>query len=325
MSNKISNKTLGGIFAVLILIFLFLFVWNGDKNERSFREELVTIDSAGVTEIVIYPKAKQHGEVKLFKEDEGWKVRLNENLTASVADDKIAGLLTQLTSIKPERLAARGKDKFAGFQVDSTGTRVKVYEDGDETLDIIFGRFNFQQQPQQQGMPNFGRQQPKMSTYVRLGNDTDVYEVDGFLETYFNQEPNAFRNGSVIKSDQQKWNQLTFSYPADTSFQLIKMNNEWFANDEKTDSAKTINILRQLASIRSSAFIDDVDPEKLGASDYKLTIETEDGEIIDINAFFKQGKYIIHSSQNSESYFDGNNAKLGEKIFVGMSKVMPDK
>ena len=70
MSSKISNKTLGGIFAVLVIIFLFLFVWNGEKNERSFREELVTIDSASVTEIIIFPKAKQHGEIKLFKEDE---------------------------------------------------------------------------------------------------------------------------------------------------------------------------------------------------------------------------------------------------------------
>jgi hypothetical protein len=325
MSNKISNKTLAGIFGVLAFIFLFLFVWNGDKNERSFREELVTIDTAAVTEIVILPKAKQHGEVKLFKDDENWRVRLDEESSAPVSDDKIAGLLTQLTSIKPERLAARGKDKFADFQVDSTGTRVKVYEDGDEALDIILGRFNFQQQPQQQGMPNFGRQQPKMSTYVRLGNDTDVYEVDGFLETYFNQAPNSFRNGSIIKSDHQKWNELTFSYPADTSFQLIKMNDEWFANDQKTDSAKTVNFLRQLANIRNNGFIDNVDKENLGASDYKLTIKNEGGEVIDINGYFKQGKYIIHSSQNSESYFDGNNAKLGEKIFVGMSKVMPDK
>jgi hypothetical protein len=302
-----------------------VFVWGGDKNERTFRDQLVTIDTASVTEIVIYPKAKQNGEVKIFKGEEGWKVKLKENLTASVPDEKITGLFTQLLSIKPQRLAARGKDKFESFQVDSAGTRVKVFEEDDETLDIILGRFNFQQQPQQPGVPNFGRQQPKMSTYVRLGGDNDIYEVDGFLETYFNQEPNSFRNGFVIKSDFNKWNQLTFSYPADTSFQLIKMSDDWFANDNKADSVKTANFLRQLANLRSNSFINDVDADKLGASDYKLSIKTEEGEDIIINAYFNQGKYIIHSSQNSESYFDGNNAKLGEKIFVGMSKIMPDK
>jgi hypothetical protein len=323
MSSNMSNKTLGIIFAFLAIIVFFMFVWDGDKNERTFREQLVTIDTANVDEILIYPKTKTHGEIKLFKDDAGWNVRVNESLTAQVAKSKIDGIFGQLLSIKPKRLAARGEDKWSSFQVDSVGTRVKVYEDGDETLDIILGRFNFQQVPQQQ--QRFGRQQPNMSTFVRLGNDTDVYEVDGFLETFFNQGANSFRDGSVISGDYNKWNKLTYSYPADSSFTMIKLNDKWFANDEVTDSAKTATFLRQISNIRNSSFIDDVDHSSLGNPTYSLSIEGENGNTISVKGYLTGEKYLIHTSKNPNTLFDGNSAKLGEKIFVGMGKVMPDK
>ena len=151
---------------------------------------------------------------------------------AKVVDQRISSLFAQLLAIIPKRLAARDESKWNELQVDSTGSRVKVFEDSKLSLDLVIGRFSFQQ--------------PRtMNTFVRLYNDKDVYEVDGFLDMTFNQGANIFRDGTVIKSDHNTWKQIQFTYPADSSFQLVKSGNSWLLNGKTTDSLKTANYLEQ--------------------------------------------------------------------------------
>ena len=68
MFRNVNNKILGLIFAILLIVAVLLLLFEGGKNERTFREVLVNIDTTAVTEILIYPKSKEHKEVKLFKE-----------------------------------------------------------------------------------------------------------------------------------------------------------------------------------------------------------------------------------------------------------------
>ena len=55
MSNKFSNSKLAVVFVILLIVAL-VFLLTDSKNERSFRTELVEIDTSGVDEILIYPK-----------------------------------------------------------------------------------------------------------------------------------------------------------------------------------------------------------------------------------------------------------------------------
>jgi len=215
-----NNKTLGIIFGILLAIVAFLFIFQSGKDERTFREVLVDIDTSAVTEILIYPKSKEHGEVKLFKDNDEWKVTLPNGGTANLTDQRMSSLFVQLLAIQPKRLAARDESKWSELQVDSTGSRVKVFEGSDLALDLVIGRFSFQQ--------------PRtMNTFVRLYNDKDVYEVDGFLDMTFNQGANVFRDGTIINSDYNNWQQLQFVYPADSSFQLVNSADEWVLNGQQ--------------------------------------------------------------------------------------------
>ena len=65
-----NNKTLGIIFGILLVVAGFIFIFQSGKDERTFREVLVDIDTSAVTQIIIYPKSQKPNEVKLFKE--GW-------------------------------------------------------------------------------------------------------------------------------------------------------------------------------------------------------------------------------------------------------------
>ncbi|MGB5895633.1 MAG: DUF4340 domain-containing protein, partial [Ignavibacteriaceae bacterium] len=218
MFKKASNNLLGLVFVILLLVVVILFFFDPGKNERTFREVLVDIDTSAVTQILIFSKANNYQPIKVFKQNNKWLVELKNGKTASVTEQKITQTLSELTSIIPKRLAARNKEKWGEFQVDSAGTRVQIFEGDDRSLDIVIGRFNYQQQLQ------------SVSSYVRLHKDVDVYEVDGFLALTFNKDADAFRDGTVIKDDSNSWTKLQFDYPADSSFILNKINSKWYVN-----------------------------------------------------------------------------------------------
>lgn len=308
MSGRFSNKQLGIVFVVLLVIVIIYWATDSGKNERTFREELVSIDTAAVTEIKLYPRTENYEEVRLFNDEGKWKLHLTPEKMVDVPESKIRNLLNQLLTIIPKRLAARGAEKWQSFEVDSTGTRVTVYEGDDLTLDIIIGRFAFQQ--------------PRsMNTYVRLANDTDVYEVEGFLSATFNQGPDNFRDNTIIKDDYENWISLVFDYPADSSFQMMKLNNKWFVNDTPTDSAKTVKYFQSIQRLTNSNFVD-VDVSG-SASAYKLTIISDSKETV-VTGYDHDSTLVIHSTLNADGYFDGNKVNLGKKIFVSMNSLLSD-
>ena len=113
---------------------------------------------------------------------------------------------------------------------------------------------------------------------------------------------------------------MKYEYPADSSFELVKVNDKWLSVDGDIDSVKTVNFLRQLQNKSSTEFVDDVDAESLVDYDYLLAIENEAGEKLEIKAYKKDGRFLITSSENAESVFDGSKNSFGDNVFVGISK-----
>ena len=307
MLNNVSNKVLGMVFAGFLVIALIIIISDSGSNERTFRSELVDIDSSAVTQILIYPKTLSTNNVRLYKEDESWRVELADNKTAPVPQNKIDQILKQLMEVKPERLAGRGTEKWTEFEVDTSATRIEIYEGSDKTLDLVIGKFTFQQ--------------PRtMKTFVRLAEDTDVYETNGFLSMTFNQDADYYRDQTLIQGKVDNWKTINFSYPADSSYQLSKVNDKWkLSTGDEIDSAKTAAELKSLSSIRGNEFID-IDKGILPLPQYKLTIIKDDDSQIEVFGYEIDDNVIINSSQNPESYFDGEKGDLFKKVFVGSKK-----
>lgn len=305
MSNGLSTKKLGGIFAVLIIIAAITFLFDG-KTERTFRDTLVDIDTSAVTEILIYPKSLKGEEVKLFKEDGQWNVVLNESKTVITPNEKVNSLFQQLTALKPLRLVAKSENKWLDFEVeDTTGTRVIIKEGGSETLNIILGKFSFQQ--------------PRsMFTFVRLDEDEEVYQVEGFLEMTFNQKANSFRDSKLINDKPANWVKLDFDYNADSSYTMNKLGTQWHSDGVQLDSAKVDNFLNSLSNLTNTNFIDE---SNISNSAMKLSITATDGRVINIKAFGDTSNYVISSSMNSDSYFDGKQNNFWQKIFKGVGSL----
>ena len=305
MFNKISSKTLAVIFVVLLVLAAIYIYYDSSREERSFKRDIVNIDTAKVTSLSIYPKANNHKEVKIFKQGNNWEVQLTNNNSVPAENTKIKNIIYQLSEIKANGVAAQDESKWSEFKVDTSGTRVKVFEGNDNILDIIIGKFSYQQ--------------PRtMVTYVRVKGDKNVYETNGFLEFSFNQKPDYFRNNTIVNDDMSHWNRLTFTYPAGNSFQLVKdTTNHWNINKIKIDSVKTANFLRTLSHLSGSDFVDNPDESLLSKAAYTLTIGSSALGAVNISAYIDSTNYIIHSSQNPDAYFNGNKNNLKGKIFVG--------
>ncbi len=308
MFNKNSNKTLWIVFAVLLLATILIFSSESTKKERTFNKDIVSIDTASVTEVLLYPKSQKGKEVKIFKNGNQWKVLAENGKEYKTPFGKVKNLLIQILRIKPKRLAARSADKFAKYQVlDSAATRVVVKEGSKEALNLIIGKFAFQQ--------------PRsMSTFVRLAGSTDIYEVDGFLDMIFNKTAKNFRDETVIKSDKNKWNKLIFKLPEET-FELANTGKNWVLNGQPVDSAKTERVLNTLSSLTNNDYAN-VEATNLPKKESELTIENDLGEPIVVTAYRDSSNYIIHSSMNKENYFNGKN--LGSKIFLNKKSFLPD-
>ncbi|HEY6906278.1 MAG TPA: DUF4340 domain-containing protein [Ignavibacteriaceae bacterium] len=308
MFNKVSNKNLVIVLGVLIIIAAVYIIIESNRGEGTFKANLVDIDTLKVTAVSIYPRATNHREVRLYKEGKNWKVKLDNNLTADVPENKIKTLLTLLVQVKPTRVAAQDKSRWAEFKVDTAGTRVKVFEGNDNTLDLIVGKFSFQQ-PRQ------------MNTFVRLNGEDEVYETEGFLDMALNQKPDYYRNNVLVNEDPANWKKLTFTYP-DSSFELIKDNNSWTISGNKTDSAKTANYLRTLSHLSSTSFVDNPSDAETGHVKYTLTIESGALGGIVISAYGDSTGTIVASSENEGAFFNGKQNNLIQKLFIGKNHLL---
>lgn len=309
MSSSFSNKTLVIVFVVLLVAAGIYFLAGGKGEDRTFTSHLAAeIDTAAVDEILLYPASEQHSEVRLFKEDGGWKVNLDSEQTTAVDQKKINIIFETLEALRPRRLVARSEEHWAKYDVDDTGTRVKVLEDGDITADVVIGRFQFQQ--------------PRtMLSYVRLQDDATVYEVEGYLDAVFNRGVNNFRDNTVLQDNHLLWSSVEFDYPGDSSFAMEKRGFQWYLNGEPTDSVMTFQELRRIARLSSQDFVDYPAEGVIdGQPEYKVTVERAEGEPIVVEAYEDGANLYIHSSLNPTAWFDGNKGKLRETLFTSPEK-----
>ncbi len=154
-------------------------------------------------------------------------------------------------------------------------------------------------------------------SYVRNADEDNVYLVNGFISPTFNRKADSFRNNYALKADKNKWTELEFTYPADSSFTMTKdSTNNWFGGNTKLDSATVARYLSSVSRLYSSNFIDEFPSDFPKMPLMTLKIKGENGTE-EIKCYEKDGKAIIESSYEKEFYFDGTKGKLKEKIFKG--------
>mgnify|MGYP001791271539 CR=1 FL=1 len=319
MHKPYNNKILSITFGVLLVLYLITQFTGGEANERNFRTDLVTMDTASVNRIVLYPK--EGDEVTFTQEQENWQASQGE-ITAQADQQAVQSLLGTLLQLEPQRLAARSEEKWNTFEVtDSLGSRVQAYNGESILADVYVGKFTIQQMPQQPmqpGMPPMQQQRPKATSYVRLADEAEVYAVDGFLTTSFNRQFNSWRDRNFLQLDKENISRISFQYPADSSFTLALTDSVWIINDTPADSAQTAQYLNQIARLTSSDFADDFNAQGQSPA-FQARIEGNNMSPVTIEGYENSGSFVLRNSLKPDVLVSSDSSGLYLRVFKGKS------
>ncbi len=325
MFRKLNIKTLVIILVILAAVILIIDMM--DDKERSFRSEIIEVDTANVTAVHI---TIPMGNVEIILSRTGgsadWSV-LSEGNKYPADINVVSNILSQLNDIKAERVAATSKDKWEQYEVsDSTGTRVILMNGKKEVADLYIGKFSYAQPPQGSQQNPYQQQRGKMTSFVRVEDEKEVYAVDGFLKMSYQNDVNSYRNKSLVNVNKDDISRLIFNYPDNENFSLTKNNDHWLIEGQMADSANTVGYLNKIYRLTSSNF---VDPSTLKISDatYSLRIEGNNFMPIELMAYPSDTitGYVVTSTVNPGAEFDGFKSKLFEKVFIGQSEFLPEE
>ena len=306
------NKKLFLLLVALVLIYIgaqFL----GGREVRTFKSEIVTVDTSQVTTISLSPKSAQQAEIRLQKQSDGhWQVSKG-SISAAADPNAVASLLGAMTLIKAKRVAAKKEEKWKDYEVDDSGSRVKVYKGEELLADFVVGRFSFDQ------MTRSG------TSFVRLEEQPEVYAVDGFLSLSFNQDMAAYRVKTILNTASASINQILLQADG-TQYQIAKnMDGQWLLNGtSKLDSADVAQYINGLATISGTEFKDDFDANQGGAPEKVLQLSGDNMAPVSVSTYYQEGAekpFIIKSSMN-EAYFASDSSGVYKKLFQSLSELL---
>ena len=317
MAKKNNTRTLLIILVVLIGFFALLQVRNR-KSESTLRPDLIHVDTAKVTTILLYPRAENGAELKITKAKNGWRIQKGEK-DAPVEAGSVKNILTEVLRIRPKRLVAVSDTAWDNYSVtDSTATRIIVQEGRKKTLDLYVGRFNVNQSSQM-----YGGYQGRVigSSYIRPAGEKKVYEVDGFLALSFNQNFDAWRDHMFLRTTRGNLRKFNFTYPSDSGFVVENADSLWKVDGIPADSAGIQDYLSDWPFRRYSDFADDFEPP--ANPDYQITAEGNDMDPVVLKAYIHpKYRFVIHSSMNPETWFADRDSTIFKTFFVPKAKFL---
>ena len=282
------------VLAVLLSVFAIVKFYGNKGRSKSFRAELVNIDPETITEATI---TSPEGDLSLEKKDAQWVVKTN-NGDKKAVEATVKTMFSSLQSIKPSRLVARDEDKWSEYGVDSAGTRVTLNSAGKPVLDLVLGRFGVE------GQRSF-------HTFVRLGEESDVYVANDFMKMSVYTNADDYRNNQFLRLNKDSIASVIFEYP-DSAYSLVQEGGNWFVDNQPADSLQVTEYLRGLSFVTSRGFSENP------MNSTQLTVRfrhLDQSEKTIAASLGSEGSWVLRSSYNADEVFVDES--VFEKVFVG--------
>ncbi len=303
------NRNLWIVFALLAGLYIFSQFFSGRDRNRSFNPEIFTIDTSAISKIEISSKSDNYESFTLERSNGLWLAKKG-SISTKAENSALQSFMTQLTGIKATRVAAKKKEKWSSFELgeEEAKAQVKVYEGNKLTADFCLGAFRFNNQNQ------------TAVSFIRKGDQEEVYAVDGFVSMSMSQGFSSYRNKSLLKFNPADITNLSFTQNGETRT-LSKTANNWISSvGEALDSTKVANYLKNLSNFKASKFADDfVEAQANNAQKASLKITGNNLLApINIDCYQVPGRdpaFVARSSQKSDTWFAGDSLSLYRGLF----------
>lgn len=297
---KFNNKILTIVFAGLLALLLFQkFVRKPEV--RSFKNELVSIDTSSIDKILFKPKG-ENTSIELKRANGAWQATSN-GTAFNATGSSVASLLAPATNIKALQLVAKSQEKWSEYEVDDVnGKKIELYSGNSLQASFYVGRFNFNQNTR------------SAKTYVRLNDDEDIYVVDGFLSMTYEKKLDDFRNKKLVNGmSTSNISKIEVSSPDYNGYIEKDLNNNWINKGNVTiDSSSVANYLNKIVNLTGNEIV-----LKNDAENYAL-IKIEGGSQSQTISIFKteDNRFFINSSTNSDVFFKSDSTSLFKSAYL---------
>ena len=310
--KKLSNKILLSGLVILVALFAASRFFRSPGMESNLRKELIKLDTASISEVKILPSKEHIEELTLKREGSLWKVKKGDR-TESVNKTTLKSILTSLAGVNAQRMVSRKKDKWNDFNVGDGSTHVSVYSDGSKIADFHVGKLGFTQSND----GGFGG----AYTYVRLSDEEEVFTVEGFLESTFNNTFNDWRDKTLLNLDKSAITKISYRYPLDSGFVVEKKDSVWFVGAQKLESSKAENLLNQFTSKYMTEFADGFTP--VNQADINIQVEGKSVPLATIEFWKKDdSEWLVTSSTQKGVYFSSKGSTVINDLLIGRSKLI---
>ncbi len=307
---------LSAILGLLIVLTLVTTLTDNKKATGNFSSELLSIDPAEITTIRIAPGNGQE-HFSLEKSGDNWMIRTATN-EYNAFTGAVENLLSTLNDLNVTQIVTQKRDTWAEYSVDdTTGTKLELFSGEKPAGSLVIGRITFAQS----GNPY--QQQPDAYTFVRKGNEKEVYKTKSMLGMTLSVGISNFRSGQITKFEKPDLQNIAFTYPADSSVVLTKTNDYWEIGGTRADSASMDSYLNNIRNFTSREFSEEMHPERnpefrlelSGASMVPVTVKgwTDEKDGYYITSSLNMGTvFLIKQEQfnrlfKGKTYFTTNN------------------
>lgn len=178
MARKLQNKHLFLIFIALLIVVGAIQYWQSTQDPDTFESRLIQVDSASVNKLVMQPEFDPEQEVVVQKREGTWKVKDSAEWK-DVDQTRLRRTFDQLKDFRASHLVSKEKSEWKEYEVDSSGTLVKIFQNGNVQGELVLGKMKFQNQNM-------------AINYVRKLGGSTIYAVEGYLQ-------------ASLKGDRKSW------------------------------------------------------------------------------------------------------------------------
>ncbi len=318
MSKRFNNKRLLYLLAGLTIILILTILIKIPEEKATFKSEIVDLDTSAVNKIILTNRISEGNTVEFIRAKDRWTVQQGK-VISSTEEGAVQNIFNEVLNIKPQSLASINQSMWKEFCLtDSLATRIKFFNSKGRILaDIMIGKLDFKQPDKPNG--GFSGNNIKMTSYVRLYNGKEVYAIDGLIPFSFNIKFDDWRDKTLICSNKNEITNITYVYPADSSFNLVKKDSIWYSGSMKTDSLSVARYLNSLALVHGQEFKDDYIPNSDPV--YQLLVKGKNSLSFSIKCYtgVSPDLYIINSSLRPDVYFNSRKNGLFSQLFKSQS------
>jgi hypothetical protein len=231
---KKSTQILLGGFIVLLVAAYFLTRESDRVATYEMADKLFTIDSAAIDKVELVKGAQ-----KIVLEKSGIEWMITSPIYYRANQTEAGDLIKTARDMKLESLVSSNPQKQSLFSVDSTGTQVLLYQQGNQKAAFVVGKTG----------GNF------MTTYVRKADANEVYLAQGMLGVMFDKQVRDWRDKTIFKTTESSIMQVKFIYQ-DSMFVLQNVDSAWRVGSDLVQPMVVQNLISALGNLQADDFVD---------------------------------------------------------------------